>query len=131
VLPALIRKFHEAKLARAPTVTCWGTGAPLREFLFSDDLARACVFLMQHYSEEKFINVGCGREVTVFELAQTVKRIVGFPGEIIWDKSKPDGTPRKLLDSSRLFALGWKPQVDLEPGIALAYEDFSKSRTGG
>ena len=131
VLPAFIRKFHEARLAQAPTVTCWGTGAPLREFLFSDDLARACVFLMQHYSEEKFINVGCGSEVKVFELAQLVKRIVGFQGEIIWDKSKPDGTPRKLLDSSRLFALGWKPQVDLETGIPLAYEDFSKNRNGG
>jgi len=85
---------------------------------------------MQHYSEEKFINIGYGREVTVSELAQTVKRIVGFPGEIAWDKSKPDGTPRKLLDSSRLFALGWKPQIDLEQGIALAYEDFSKRHIG-
>jgi GDP-L-fucose synthase len=131
VLPALIRKFHEAKLAEAPTAICWGSGAPLREFLFSDDLARACVFLMQHYSEEKFINIGYGSEVTVSELAQTIKRIVGFRGEIAWDKSKPDGTPRKLLDSSRLFALGWKPQIDLEQGIALAYEDFLKRRIGG
>lgn len=128
VLPALIRKFHEAKATHAPTVTCWGTGAPLREFLHSDDLARACVFLMRHYSEEQFINVGFGSDVTIRELAEIVRRIVGFKGEIVWDTSKPDGTPRKLMDSSRLFALGWKPQIDLEAGIRLAYEDFlSKS----
>ncbi|MCX6896571.1 MAG: GDP-L-fucose synthase [Verrucomicrobia bacterium] len=124
VLPALIRKFHEAKIAAAPTVTCWGSGAPLREFLFADDLARACVFLMQNYSEEQFINVGCGRELTIRELAETVRRSVGFKGEIVWDATKPDGMPRKLLDSSRLFALGWRPQVDMAAGIRLAYEDF-------
>ncbi|MEY2428338.1 MAG: GDP-L-fucose synthase [Verrucomicrobiota bacterium] len=128
VLPALIRKFHEAKAAGAPAVTCWGTGAPLREFLYADDLARASVFLMEHYSEEQFINVGFGTDVTIKELAAMVKRIVGFGGEIVWDRSKPDGTPRKLLDSSRLFALGWKPKVDLETGIRLAYEDFLKRR---
>jgi len=126
VLPALIRKFHEAKAAQAPSVTCWGTGSPLREFLYADDLARACVFLMEHYSEEQFINVGYGTDVSVRDLAQTVKRLVGFEGEILWDTSKPDGTPRKLMDSSRLFALGCKPQVDLETGIRLAYEDFLK-----
>jgi GDP-L-fucose synthase len=124
VLPALIRKFHEAKVAGATSVTCWGTGAPLREFLHSDDLARACVFLMEHYSEEQFINVGSGQEVSIRELAETVRRIVGFEGGIVWDKSKPDGTPRKIMDSSRLAALGWKPQVDLESGIALVYQDF-------
>jgi GDP-L-fucose synthase len=124
VLPALIRKFQEAKTNSATTVTCWGTGAPLREFLYADDLANACVFLMQNYSEEQFINVGSGHEITIRDLSQLVKRIVGFPGDISWDSSKPDGTPRKLLDSSRLFALGWKPQVDLEAGIRLAYEDF-------
>ena len=124
VLPALIRKFHEAKASGATSVTCWGTGAPLREFLYADDLARACLFLMQHYREEQFINVGYGSDVTIRELAETVKRIVGFRGEIIWDTSKPDGTPRKLMDSSRLLALGWKPQVNLEQGIALACEDF-------
>jgi GDP-L-fucose synthase len=127
VLPALVRKFHEAKNAGSPTVTCWGTGKPRREFIFGDDLARACVFLMQHYSDEQPINVGHGSDVTICELAETVRRVVGFSGQIIWDTTKPDGTPRKLLDSSRLFALGWRPQVDLETGIRLTYEDFAKS----
>ena len=126
VLPALIRKFHEAKTNNAATVTCWGTGAPLREFLFADDLARACVFLMESYSDEQFINIGCGSDLTIRELADTIQRVVGFQGQIIWDNSKPDGTPRKLMDSSRLFALGWRPQVDLEAGIRLAYEDFTR-----
>jgi GDP-L-fucose synthase len=126
VLPALIRKFHEAKTAGASTVTCWGTGAPLREFLHADDLAAACVFLMRHYSEEQFINVGYGSDLTVKELAQLIRRIVGFKGEIIWDISKPDGTLRKIMDSSRIFALGWKPRIDLETGIRLAYADFLK-----
>ena len=126
VLPALIRKFHEAKAASAPAVTCWGTGSPLREFLYSDDLARACVFLLENYSEEQFINVGSGNEVTVRELTETIKRVVGFTGQIVWDESKPDGTPRKLMDSSRLFTLGWRPQVELEAGVRLAYQDFLK-----
>jgi GDP-L-fucose synthase len=126
VLPALIRKFHEAKVAGAPTVTCWGTGRPLREFLFGDDLARACVFLMNNYSEEQFINIGYGSDVTIRQLAETVQRVVGFGGQIAWDDSKPDGTPRKLMDSTRLFALGWKPSIDLETGISRAYEDFRK-----
>lgn len=126
VLPALIRKFHEAKTSGSRTVTCWGTGSPLREFLFADDLARACVFLMENYSEEQFINVGSGSDLSIRELAELIQRIVGFTGEIIWDQTKPDGTPRKLMDSSRLFALGWKPQVDLATGIRLAYEDFLK-----
>ena len=124
VLPALLRKFHEAKAAGNSSVTCWGTGAPLREFLYADDLARACVFLMEHYSEESFVNVGSGIEITIRELAETIRRIVGYQGEIVWDTSKPDGTPRKLMDNSCLLALGWKPQVDLETGIRLAYEDF-------
>jgi GDP-L-fucose synthase len=128
VLPALIRKFHEAKVNAAATVTCWGTGTPLREFLYADDLAGACLFLMQNYSEEQFINIGSGGEITIRELSELVKRIVGFPGGIVWDESKPDGTPRKLMDSSRLFALGWKPRVDLETGIRLAYEDFLATR---
>jgi len=127
VLPALIRKFHEAKIAGASTVTCWGTGSPLREFLFADDLARACLFLMENYSEEQFINVGYGSDLSVRELAEIVKQIVGFQGQIIWDTSKPDGTPRKLMDSSRIFALGWRPQVDLQTGIRLAYQDFLKT----
>ena len=126
VLPALIRKFHEAKVAGAANVTCWGTGAPLREFLHADDLARACVFLMHNYSAEQFINVGYGSDVSIRELAELVRRIVGFKGDIVWDASKPDGTPRKLMDSSRLLALGWKPQVDLETGIRQACEDFAK-----
>jgi GDP-L-fucose synthase len=126
VLPALIRKFHEAKAANAPAVTCWGTGSPLREFLYSDDLARACVFLLENYSEEQLINVGSASEVTVRELTETIKRVIGFAGQIVWDKAKPDGTPRKLMDSSRLFALGWRPQVELEAGVRLAYQDFLK-----
>ena len=128
VLPALIRKFHEARVNAAATVSCWGTGTPLREFLYADDLAGACLFLMQNYSEEQFINVGSGGEITIRELSELVKRIVGFSGDIVWDESKPDGTPRKLMDSSRLFALGWKPRVDLETGIRLAYEDFLATR---
>lgn len=126
VLPALIRKFHEAKVSKASQVVCWGTGKPLREFLHADDLARACVFLMEHYSEEIFINVGSGQEITIRELAELVGRVVGFHGDIVWDASKPDGTPRKLMDNSRLFALGWKPQIDLPTGIRMAYEDFLK-----
>jgi GDP-L-fucose synthase len=126
VLPALIRKFHEAKTAGAPTVTCWGTGAPLREFLYVDDLAEACIFLMENYSREDFLNAGCGSDVTIKELAETIQRIAGYAGEIVWDTSKPDGTPRKLMDSSRLFALGWRPKINLEAGIRLAYDDFLK-----
>lgn len=124
VLPALIRKFHEAKVAQAPHVTCWGSGTPRREFLYADDLGEACVFLLEHYSEEQFINVGSGSDVTIRELAETIRRVVDFPGEILWDSSKPDGTPRKLMDSSRLFGLGWRPAVGLETGIRRAYEDF-------
>jgi len=126
VLPALIRKFHEAKAAGKSEVVCWGTGAPLREFLYADDLARACIFLMQNYSDEQFINVGYGSDVSIKDLAGTVKQVVGFPGQIVWDTSKPDGTPRKLMDSTRLLALGWKPQVSLEDGIRMAYADFLK-----
>jgi GDP-L-fucose synthase len=124
VLPALIRKFHEAKVSGLPAVTCWGTGSPLREFLYADDLASACVFLMKHYNEEQFINVGYGNDVTIKQLAELVAATVGFQGEVRWDTTKPDGTPRKLMDSSRLFALGWKPKVDLAQGIRLAYADF-------
>jgi GDP-L-fucose synthase len=126
VLPALIRRFHEAKQSGARQVVCWGSGQPRREFLYVDDVARALVFLMDHYSDEPFINIGCGSDVTVRELAETVRRIVGFEGEIVWDATKPDGTPRKLMDSSRLFALGWRPEVDLETGIRQAFEDFAQ-----
>ncbi len=127
VLPALIRKFHEAKVAGAAQVTCWGTGSPLREFLFVDDLAKACVLLMQSYSEAQFINVGSGEEVSIRSLSETVARVIGFKGEVAWDTTKPDGTPRKVMDSSRLRALGWKPEIDLPTGIRLAYEDFLRS----
>ena len=126
VLPALIRKFHEAREATAPSVTCWGSGAPLREFLHADDLARACVFLMERYSEDQFINVGYGSDISIKELAELVRSVVGFKGAVLWDTQQPDGTPRKLLDSSRLLALGWKPQVDLPTGIRRTYEDFLK-----
>ena len=124
VLPALIRRFHEAKQSQAREVVCWGTGKPLREFLHSDDLARACVFLMQHYSEEQFINVGSGSDISIRELAELVREVTGYPGPIEWDATRPDGTPRKLMDSSRLLALGWRPQIDLPTGIRRAYEDF-------
>ncbi len=127
VLPALIRRFHQAKTSGARSVPCWGTGAALREFLHADDLAAACVFLMKHYDQEQFINVGSGRELSIRELAELVRRVVGFQGEVEWDASKPEGTPRKLMDSSRIFALGWKPKIDLESGLAMAYQDFLKS----
>jgi GDP-L-fucose synthase len=122
VLPALIRKFHEAKLAGEVSVTVWGTGSPRREFLHVDDLADACVFLMENYSSDEIVNVGWGRDISVSELAGLVRRVVGFDGEIVYDRSKPDGTPRKLLDTSRLTALGWTPSVSLEEGIAQTYE---------
>jgi GDP-L-fucose synthase len=127
VLPALIRKFHEGKIGGAKSVTCWGSGSPLREFLHADDLAAACVFLMRHYSDEQIINVGSGSDLTIKALAEQVRRIVGFAGDIVWDTSKPDGTPRKLMDSARIFALGWKPKIDLETGIRQAYEDFLRA----
>jgi GDP-L-fucose synthase len=130
VLPALIRRFHEAKADRAAQVACWGSGTPLREFLFSDDLGAACVFLMENYSEEQIINVGSGSEISIKQLTEIVARVIGYTGEITWDKSKPDGSPRKLMDSSRLFALGWKPKVELEVGLRIAYEDFQKRFAG-
>ena len=124
VLPALIRRFHEAKERGMPEVTCWGTGSPLREFLYVDDLADACIFLMNHYSGNETVNVGTGRELTIRELTRLVAEVVGYQGKILWDESKPDGTPRKLLDVSKLEKLGWKYSTELEDGIQLAYEDF-------
>lgn len=124
VLPGLIRKFHDAKTALAPAVTCWGTGEPLRAFLYVDDLARACVLLMEVHDQPQLINIGSGEEISVRELAHLVSNTVGFEGELRWDTSKPDGTPRKRLDTSRLFALGWRPKVDLAAGLKLAYDDF-------
>ena len=126
VIPALIRKFHEAKTAGASEVVCWGSGTPRREFLYSEDLARACVLLMQHYSEEQFINVGFGSDVTIKELAELIAKVVGFSGAIRWDTSMPDGTPQKLMDNSRLTDLGWKPAVNLETGLKLTYEAFRR-----
>jgi GDP-L-fucose synthase len=124
VLPALIRKIHEAKMSQKETVVIWGTGKPRREFLFADDLAEACLFLMQRYDEKEIINIGSGKDHTITELAEMIKEIVGYRGEIVYDTTKPDGTPRKLLDCSRLNQLGWKPQVGLKEGIQLAYADF-------
>lgn len=124
VLPALIRKFHDARANGDTGVTCWGSGAPLREFLYVDDLARACVLLMQEYSEASHINVGSGEEISIRDLALMVARVVGYKGSIRWDETKPDGTMRKMLDSSKLRAMGWAPLVALEDGIRTAYDRF-------
>jgi GDP-L-fucose synthase len=124
VLPALIRKFHEAKSSNASHVEIWGTGTPLREFLFADDLADACYFLMQNYDGAEFLNVGVGHDISIKDLALLIKQIIGFDGEIKFDTTKPDGTPRKLMDVSKLSALGWKYQTELAEGIQLAYADF-------
>jgi GDP-L-fucose synthase len=126
VLPALIRRFHEAKVEKKPEVAIWGSGKPLREFMFSDDLAEACVFLMQNYEDPQLINVGTGEEVSILELAKLIADVVGYKGKITFDSSKPDGTPRKLMDSSRLHALGYKHKVSLQEGIGLTYEDYLK-----
>lgn len=126
VLPALIRKFHEAKLTQAPTVEMWGTGSPLREFLHADDMADACVFLMQNYNGTQHVNIGTGVDLSIKDLALLIAKIVGFEGRIEHDLSKPDGTPRKLMDVSLLHSLGWKHRLDLEQGIRLVYEDFKK-----
>ena len=124
VLPALIRRFHEAKAANLPSVTCWGDGSPLREFLFVDDLANLCVFLMNNYSGNETVNAGTGKEISIKALAELVAEIIGYDGEIFWDTSKPNGTPRKLLDVSKAKALGWTYKTELRDGIKLAYEDF-------
>ncbi len=124
VLPALIRRFHEAKVANAPSVTCWGDGSPMREFLFVDDLADLCIFLMNNYSGDETVNAGTGKEISIKNLSELVAKIIGYEGEILWDTSKPNGTPRKLLDVSKAKNLGWTYKTDLEDGIKLAYEDF-------
>lgn len=124
VLPALIRRFHEAKEKGLKEVYCWGTGSPLREFLYVDDLADACVYLMNNYSGNETVNIGTGKELTIRELTELVARIIGYEGEIKWDSSRPDGTPRKLLDVSKLNELGWHYKTELEDGIRLTYEDF-------
>lgn len=130
VLPALLRKFHEAKQSGAPSVTLWGTGLPRREFLYVDDLADACVFLMGHYSGEEPVNVGVGEDLTIRELAELVAGIVGFEGGIVQDTSKPDGTPRKLLDVGRLHRLGWRAQIPLAEGIRRTYDWFLANQDG-
>lgn len=127
VLPALIRRFHEAKLAGAGSVACWGTGAPLREFLYVEDLADACLYLMNSYSGAETVNLGTGKELSIRALTELVARVVGYTGRIEWDPTKPDGTPRKLLDISKLERLGWHYTTELEEGIRLTYEDFLKS----
>jgi GDP-L-fucose synthase len=124
VLPALIRKFHEAKEQNSEAVTIWGTGTPKREFLFADDLAAACYYLMQNYNEEGLVNVGTGEDLSIKDLALLVKEIIGFTGDIQFDTTKPDGTPRKLMDVSKLHSKGWKHTVALNEGIKLAYKDF-------
>jgi GDP-L-fucose synthase len=129
VPPALIRRFHEAKLGNAPTVTVWGTGAPRREFLAAEDAADACVFVMKHYSDFGFLNIGTGEDITIGEFAQIVSEIVGYKGKIVYDTARPDGPPRKLLDVSKIKKLGWSPKIPLREGLAQAYADFLK--TGG
>jgi len=124
VLPALIRRFHEARINNLPDVTIWGTGSPKREFLFADDLAEACYYLMQNYDEEGLVNIGTGEDVSIKDLALLIKDIIGYEGEIKFDTSKPDGTPRKLMDVSKLHNRGWHHKIELRDGIKLAYEDF-------
>jgi GDP-L-fucose synthase len=126
VLPALIRKFHSAKVNGEPSVEVWGTGSPMREFLHVDDLADACYFLLQNYDEQDFVNVGTGEDCTIKELAETIKDVVGFEGELVWNTDKPDGTPRKLMDVSRLHNMGWKHRIDLRTGIEMTYEVFKQ-----
>jgi GDP-L-fucose synthase len=126
VLPALIRKFHDAKENKLESVEMWGTGTPMREFLHSDDMADACVYLMKNYTGEKFVNIGTGADLTIKDLALLIKKIVGYTGDIKHDLTKPDGTPRKLLDVTYLHSLGWKHKIELEEGIKAVYEDFKK-----
>ena len=127
VLPAMIRRFHEAKEQGLPEVVCWGDGSALREFLYVDDLAELCVFLMNHYSGNETVNAGTGKELTISELAETVAEVVGYKGTIRWDASRPNGTPRKLLDVSKATRLGWTYKTELKDGIRMAYEDFKQS----
>ena len=129
VLPALIRRFHEAKLANQPEVVCWGDGSPLREFLYVDDLANLCVFLMNNYSGNETVNAGSGKELTIKELAEMVARTVGYEGRIVWDTTKPNGTPRKLLNVDKAKKLGWTYSTELDEGLKLAYEDFLNNPT--
>src|SRR6201996_7808940 len=131
VLPALIRRFHEAKEQSIPVVTIWGTGSPKREFLFADDLAEACYYLMQNYSEEGLVNIGTGEDISIKDLALMIKDIIGYEGEIKFDTSRPDGTPRKLMDVTKLHSKGWKHTIELPEGIKMAYEDFLSHKAKG
>lgn len=131
VIPALIRRFHEAKLAGAEKVIIWGSGTALREFLHVDDMAEACVFLLEKYSDFEHVNVGCQKECTIMDVARLIAKVVGFEGEIDTDPSKPDGTPRKLMDSGKLFTMGWRPKFSLEDGLRNACEDFSHNHNRG
>ena len=124
VMPALIRKFYEAKINSEPTVECWGTGSPLREFLYVDDMADACVYLLENYDGEQHVNIGTGREITIKQLAETIKNVVDYKGEIVWNTEMPDGTPRKLTNVSKLHSLGWTHRIELEEGVKLAYDWF-------
>ena len=127
VVPALIRKFHEAKVNGDPTVTCWGTGSPRREFLHVDDLSEACLFLMEEYDGKAFVNVGTGSDMSINELAELIRRIVGYEGDIVWDTDKPDGTPRKLMNCDRIHALGWTHRIGLEEGLRSVYEEYRRN----
>lgn len=124
VIPALLRKFHEAKVSGSPTVTMWGTGSAMREFLHIDDIADASVFLMENYDEDEWVNIGCGEDMSIRELGELVKKVVGYEGEIVYDPSYPDGTSRKLLDSTKLFKMGWRPSIGLEEGLRETYADY-------
>lgn len=127
VVPALIRKLHQAKMNNSPTTEVWGTGKPLREFLYVDDMADACVYLMENYDEEEHVNIGTGEEVSIGELAELVKEVVGFEGKLVFNREKPDGTPRKLTDVNKLHGLGWKHKVDLKDGMRFAYDWFKEN----
>ena len=125
VIPGLIRRFHEAKIQNSPTVTCWGTGSPRREFLYVDDMADACIFLMENYNSNEIINIGFGEDFTIKEISETIRDIVGYKGKIIWDTSKPDGTPNRLLSCNKLFNMGWKPKTTLKDGLERSYNWFT------
>lgn len=127
VMPALIRKFYEAQLNGNKIVECWGSGAPLREFLYVDDMADACIYLLENYNGEEHVNIGTGKEISIKELAKTIQKVVGYEGEIVWNTSMPDGTPRKLTDVEKLHSLGWKHKVELEEGVRLTFEWFEKN----
>ena len=123
VLPALLRKFHHAKVNNQTEVEIWGTGSPLREFLHVDDLADACLFLMENFNEKGFVNVGYGEDISIKDLAYLIKEVVGFEGELVFDESKPDGTPRKLMDNSKINNMGWSPKISLKEGVSMVYDD--------